>query len=140
MHHPATPENICAETPDTELERLCAESDADLIICGHTHRPFAKKIHGVWVANTGGCGRSGDSDLRASYLLGTINPFALHHIRVPYDMTETIARLKKQKEIMVMFSLGLDFDEATAATERRTAGKPATIQDTVSVVSAGDGA
>lgn len=139
MHHPVAPENICAETPDAELERLCTESDADLIICGHTHRPFARKMHGVWIANTGGCGRSGDGDLRASYLLATINPFALHHIRVPYDMTETMRRLKNQKGIMTMFSLGLDFDEAAAAAEQGAAGDPATMPDTVSVVSAGDG-
>jgi len=133
MHHPASPENVCAETPEAELERLCADTDADVIICGHAHCTFAKKIHGVWVANTGGAGRSGDGDLRASYLLATRDPFSLHHIRVPYDLEETLQHLKKQKEIAVMFAAGLDFDEAA---EQREIPKLPPMQSTVTVTAA----
>ncbi|MDV0441355.1 CHAD domain-containing protein [Methanorbis furvi] len=115
MHHPKSCENVCSETSDAELNRLAAETDADVIICGHTHRPFAKKVHGVWIANTGGGGRSGDGDLRASYLLATKDPFTLHHIRVPYNIEETLARLEKNKELTAMFGAGLDFDEAADA-------------------------
>ncbi|HJK74446.1 MAG TPA: metallophosphoesterase family protein, partial [Methanocorpusculum sp.] len=132
MHRPAVPEKVCAETPAAELEQLCADTDADVIICGHTHRTFAKKLHGVWIANTGGAGRSGDGDLRASYLLVTRDPFALHHIRVPYDLEETLKHLKKQKEITAMFAAGLDFDEA--ADRQDAAALP--MPDTVTVTAA----
>ncbi|MDE2518779.1 MAG: CHAD domain-containing protein [Methanocorpusculum sp.] len=133
MHHPVSPENICSETPAAELERFCADTDADVIICGHTHRTFAKKIHGVWVANTGGAGRSGDGALRASYLLVTRDPFSLHHIRVPYDLEETLQHLKKQKEIAAMFAGGLDFDEAAG---QREIPRPVPMQNTVTVTAA----
>lgn len=132
MHRPAVPEKVCAETPAAELEQLCADTDADVIICGHTHRTFAKKLHGVWIANTGSAGRSGDGDLRASYLLVTRDPFALHHIRVPYDLEETLKHLKKQKEITAMFAAGLDFDEA--ADRQDAAALP--MPDTVTVTAA----
>ncbi|MDV0443614.1 CHAD domain-containing protein [Methanorbis rubei] len=115
VHHPKSFENVCSETSDAQLEQLAAETDADVIICGHTHRPFAKKVHGVWITNTGGGGRSGDGDLRASYLLATKDPFTLHHIRVPYNIEETLARLAKNKELTAMFGAGLDFDEAADA-------------------------
>ena len=133
MHHPASPENICPETPLAELEQLSADTDADVIICGHTHRPFAAKIRGVWIANTGGAGRTGDGDLRASYLLMTRDPFSLHHIRVPYDLAKTLSALKKQKETAAMFAAGLDFNEA--ADQNRTT-EPLTMPDTVSVTAA----
>ncbi len=134
MHHPKSPENICPETPETELEQLCAETDADVIICGHTHRSFAKKVHGVWIANTGGSGRSGDGDLRASYLLATKDPFALHHIRVPYRIEETLTHLGKHKVLAAMFGAGLDFDEAIEADMPEAKQMP----QTVSVISAGE--
>lgn len=135
MHHPSSPENICTTTPAPELERLCSDTDADVIICGHTHRPFAKKVHGVWIANTGGGGRSGDGDLRASYLLATRDPFTLHHIRVPYNLEETLKHLRKQKELTAMFAAGLDFDEA--AEHSGTPELPA-MPDTISVTAAED--
>lgn len=133
LHHPASPENICPETPLAELEQLSADTDADVIICGHTHRPFAAKIRGVWIANTGGAGRTGDGDLRASYLLMTRDPFSLHHIRVPYNLAETLSALKKHKEIATMFAAGLDFNEA--ADQNRTT-EPLIMPDTVSVTAA----
>lgn len=133
MHHPVFPENVCAETPETELERLCADAEADVIICGHTHCTFARKIHGVWIANTGGAGRSGDKDLRASYLLATRDPFSLHHIRVPYNLEETLRHLKKHKEIAAMFAAGLDFDEAA---DLREVPELPPMQTTVTVTAA----
>ena len=110
----------------------CVPTLTPTIICGHTHRTFAKKLHGVWIANTGGAGRSGDGDLRASYLLVTRDPFALHHIRVPYDLEETLKHLKKQKEITAMFAAGLDFDEA--ADRHSAAALP--MPDTVTITAA----
>ena len=133
MHHPASPENVCAETPEPELERLCADTDADVIICGHTHCTFARKMHGVWIANTGGAGRSGDGDLRASYLLATRDPFSLHHIRVPYNLEETLRHLRKHKETAAMFAAGLDFDEAA---DLREVPELPPMQTTVTVTAA----
>lgn len=135
MHHPTSPENVCAETPEPELERLCADTDADVIICGHTHCTFARKMHGVWIANTGGAGRSGDGDLRASYLLATRDPFSLHHIRVPYNLEETLRHLRKHKETAAMFAAGLDFDEAADLGE---IPELPPMQTTVTVTAAGE--
>ncbi len=118
VHTPGCP--VCAETPESDLERVCREADADLLIAGHTHVAFSRTVHGVRIANTGGCGRSGDGDLRACYLLITREPFSLHYIRVPYDVRavpEQLAKQKKSKVLTYMFTYGLDFDEAVAVSQ-----------------------
>ena len=126
VHTPGCP--VCAQTPESDLERVCREADADLLISGHTHVAFARTVHGVRLANTGGCGRSGDGDLRACYLLITREPFSLHYIRVPYDVravTEQLAKQKKSKVLTYMFTYGLDFDEAAAQSKGGGDGLPA---------------
>jgi putative phosphoesterase len=130
MHHPEFPEKVCPETPAADLERLVLETDADVVICAHTHRSFAKDVHGTLVLNTGSVGRPGDGDLRACYLLITKEPFAVHHIRVPYDPEPVLAGLKKH--LRVMFAYGLDFDEAVKA-EKTGEYPEVRMPDTVTV-------
>ena len=46
----------------------------DVLACGHTHIPFARRIRGVTVVNAGSVGRPVDSDPRGSYALVEIEP------------------------------------------------------------------
>ncbi|MDR3102395.1 MAG: CHAD domain-containing protein [Methanocalculaceae archaeon] len=131
MHQPVELENTCPETPDDGLKRLCTEVDADVIICGRARWSFAKKIQGVWSANTG---RSGGGDLHASYLLTTRDPFTLYHIHVPYDLEETLKSLEKQKEIPALFVVGLSSDETASAHSREQ--PKAVMPNTVSTTTA----
>lgn len=45
------------------------EQHPDLLICGHTHIPFTKKISGIFVVNAGAVGVSIDGDPRGSYAI-----------------------------------------------------------------------
>lgn len=63
---------------------------ADIIVTGHSHKPFAVETDGRWFINTGSVGMPKDGDPRASYALLTLNPFSLYHIRVPYDYRRSV--------------------------------------------------
>ncbi|MCQ2356414.1 MAG: metallophosphatase family protein [Methanocorpusculum sp.] len=72
--HPVSSESLCRNTR-TGTGTVCADTGTDVIICGHIHCTFARKMHGAWIANTGGAGLYGDGDLQASYQLATRDPF-----------------------------------------------------------------
>lgn len=56
----ATPESDTAiftrRTPDERLLTLLGEVEADVVICGHTHMPFDRRVGGIRVVNAGSVG------------------------------------------------------------------------------------
>lgn len=80
-------EYLFEDRPLSSFERLAASSDADLIVFGHTHRPYTKVAGGVRFVNAGSVGKPKDGDWRACYVL--LSPDAselVEFIRVPYDL------------------------------------------------------
>ncbi len=77
-------------TPETRLLEIASAVQARVVVTGHSHRPSAREIGGVWFVNTGSVGRSEDGDTRACYALITVDPFSLTHIRVPYEIGRTV--------------------------------------------------
>jgi putative phosphoesterase len=55
-------------TPRALAAKLGGERP-DLLVCGHSHVPFVRRISGVTVANAGSVGRPVDGDPRGSYAL-----------------------------------------------------------------------
>ena len=49
-------EIISARTPDTRVRALVAGVDADVVVCGHTHMPFDRRVNGLRVVNPGSVG------------------------------------------------------------------------------------
>ncbi len=41
----------------------------DILVCGHSHLPFARQVNGVFVANAGSVGRAKDGDPRGSLVV-----------------------------------------------------------------------
>jgi len=83
---------LTPDTPDERLRELARKANADVIISGHSHQPFARRVDEVWFINTGSVGRPDDGDPRACYAVLRITPESLdvQHYRVEYD-TERIA-------------------------------------------------
>ncbi len=88
-------EKIGPETPDEKLRELAHLADADVIIFGHSHRPFSRQVDGVWFINPGGTGRQDDGDPRASYAILRINPLEVNHYRVAYDVEKAAAAIRE---------------------------------------------
>ncbi|MCD6367963.1 MAG: metallophosphoesterase family protein, partial [Candidatus Aenigmarchaeota archaeon] len=67
-----SPENplggmISGAEPIGNLNRYFSKTNADIIICGHTHIPFVKEINGKYIINPGSVGEPRDGNPAASY-------------------------------------------------------------------------
>ena len=70
---------------------------ADVIVCGHSHVPFLRKV-GPWrFINPGSVGRPDDGDPRASYAVAEFRrgALAVRHYRVAYDAERTAQRSRE---------------------------------------------
>jgi putative phosphoesterase len=57
------------EAGDAELESIFGPLDSPVVVYGHIHRPFIRRLPARIVANSGSTGLPYDGDPRASYLL-----------------------------------------------------------------------
>jgi len=74
---------------DEELHGTYASLGAQIVVYGHIHRPYIRRLQGMTVANTGSVSQSYDGDTRASYLV--IDGESVSIRRVAYDV-ETEAK------------------------------------------------
>lgn len=99
-------EYLFAERPDNSLLRLMESEQADVMLFGHTHKPYHRIIttevdgntryhHAI---NTGSVGKPKDGDPRGGYVLLTLtgepiatSPHAIRveFVRIPYDIEAT---------------------------------------------------
>lgn len=91
----AIDDRLTPETPDARLRELAREAAADLVVCGHTHQPFARRVDEVLFVNTGSVGRPEDGDPRASWALLEADGDGLRvrHRRVAYDVDRAAAAI-----------------------------------------------
>jgi predicted phosphodiesterase len=76
---------------DDELRSTYGSLDAPLVVYGHIHIPYIRRLPGLTVANTGSVSQSYDGDTRASYLL--IDGESLTNRRVEYDVQSEVEEL-----------------------------------------------
>jgi putative phosphoesterase len=69
---------------DDELQTTYASLRAPIVVYGHIHRPYIRRVQGLTVANTGSVSQSYDGDRRASYLV--IDGESVSIRRVEYDV------------------------------------------------------
>ncbi len=70
-------------TPEARLEHIFGTTGVQVIVCGHTHRPLARRVGERVLLNPGCVGRGLGSDPRPSYLiLDTEGGLAALHVRV----------------------------------------------------------
>jgi putative phosphoesterase len=69
---------------DDELQSTYAPLRAPIVVYGHIHRPYVRRMQGMTVANTGSVSQSYDGDRRASYLV--IDGESVTIRRVEYDV------------------------------------------------------
>lgn len=71
------------------LERIAAGADADVLVFGHTHKPWVREIGSVLFINTGSVGKPKDGDPRAAWALLTVEPDSPLQVEIrrePYDV------------------------------------------------------
>jgi putative phosphoesterase len=60
-------EYLFEEKPARLYERLAAQAEADVLVFGHTHRPWIHEYGGVLFVNCGSVGKPKDGDPRAAF-------------------------------------------------------------------------
>ena len=74
------------DASDEELQRTYGSLGTKLVVYGHIHRSFVRRIGNMTVANTGSVSQSYDGDTRASYLLMDGESVVIR--RVAYDVQQ----------------------------------------------------
>lgn len=69
---------------DDKLQKTYASLRSPIVVYGHIHRPYIRRVQGMTVANTGSVSQSYDGDRRASYLAIDGENLAIR--RVEYDV------------------------------------------------------
>ncbi len=80
------------------FERIAAAETADVLVFGHTHRPWHRTFGEVLFVNVGSVGRPTDGDPRAAYTVLHLGPgttVEVEDVRVEYDVERTAAGIVK---------------------------------------------
>jgi putative phosphoesterase len=91
----ATPRNdtevFTRETPEESLVNVFAGVDAPVVVCGHTHMQFDRKVGGARVVNAGSVGMPFAQPPGAHWLL--VGP-GVQLRQTAYDLTNAVARIR----------------------------------------------
>jgi diadenosine tetraphosphatase ApaH/serine/threonine PP2A family protein phosphatase len=79
------------DAEDGELNSTYGVYNARLVVYGHIHRPYVRRLNGLVVANSGSVGSPFDGDPRASYLL--VSAAGVEVVRVEYDVDREASAL-----------------------------------------------
>jgi diadenosine tetraphosphatase ApaH/serine/threonine PP2A family protein phosphatase len=112
-------EYLFEDRPLSSFQRLAASSNADVIIYGHTHRPYTKLVDDVLFVNVGSVGKPKDGDWRACYALvepGSSQP--VQFIRLPYDLKRATDAIR-QTDLPHEFATDLERGGTPVATPAR---------------------
>lgn len=95
------------------LEAKLGDARPDVLVCGHTHIPFVKRIGGTLIVNCGSAGHPVDGDPRPAYALVRTEQTAAPRgriVRFEYDRNRTMTALEKTS---LPKGLRKDFSEGT---------------------------
>lgn len=90
-------EYLFEDRPLASFERLAQSSEADVIVFGHTHLPYAKTAAGVLFVNAGSVGKPKDHDPRACYVMldTSVSAPRASFQRVEYDVASAAAAIRR---------------------------------------------
>lgn len=90
-------EFLFQETPINRFRELAGKSDCDIVISGHSHSPYHKKINHVHFINPGSVGRMFDGCPDGSYAVLELvtGEVRVEHFRCSYDIERVISDLQK---------------------------------------------
>jgi putative phosphoesterase len=93
------------------LERIAASADADVLVFGHTHKPWVREIDGVLFVNDGSVGKPKDGDPRAAWALLSVaagQPVQVEIRRVVYDVAAMAAAIRAAEGLPDHFARDLE--------------------------------
>jgi putative phosphoesterase len=89
-------EHLYHDTPEKRFEELAQKSGVDIIVFGHSHDQFTKKVDGTLFINPGTVGMPRDANPQAAYAVITANPFSVELVRVNYEVEAAADALRRK--------------------------------------------
>lgn len=91
-------EYLYEDRPEATFERIAKLAATDVLLFGHTHLPYQKKVTGTLFINTGSVGKPKDGDPRAGYVILEVKrrPRAEFR-RVPYDIQSAAEAIRRSE-------------------------------------------
>lgn len=71
-YSPGSKQGLGTWTPDAHLAELAETTEAKIVVCGHTHTPFVRRVGGILWVNPGSLGR--DFGGKSRYAVLTLEP------------------------------------------------------------------
>jgi putative phosphoesterase len=88
-------EYLFEDRPLSSFQRLAGSSNTDIIVFGHTHKPYVKEVDGVTFLNVGSVGKPKDGDWRACYAVLEVGASStVVFQRVVYDVAKAAAAIR----------------------------------------------
>ena len=81
------------DASDAELQEIYGPLGAELVVYGHIHRPYVRRVGDFTLANSGSVGMPFDGDRRAAYLLVTDGRPEIR--RVGYNVRRYVTELER---------------------------------------------
>lgn len=99
-------EYLFADKREETLARIVEQSGADILVCGHTHQPFHKRLGARHLVNAGSVGKPKHGDPKAVYAVLELEggDLKVEFIKVPYDV-ELVATAIENSELPNEFAL-----------------------------------
>jgi putative phosphoesterase len=93
------------------LERIARDADCDVLIFGHTHKPWHRSIENVLFINDGSVGKPKDGDPRAAWSLLSIDADGEVRVemrRVDYDIAAMAAAIRAADSLPDHFATDIE--------------------------------
>ena len=92
------------------LARIAQMAECDVLVFGHTHKPWVREIEGVLFINTGSVGKPKDGDPRAAWVLLTIDPDEVQAEvrRLSYDVEAMVAAIRAADGLPDRFAIDIE--------------------------------
>jgi putative phosphoesterase len=90
-------EYLFEDKPAKTFERIAAGADCDVLVFGHTHKPWVHEYGGVLFVNCGSVGKPKDRDPRTAYAVLRSNggDVAVEIVRVGYDADAVATEMRE---------------------------------------------
>lgn len=91
----AVNEYLFEDTPESTLQEIFETSGAEILVVGHTHKPFHRLFKGHHLINAGSVGRPKHGDPNAVYCIVTLSEGVyVEFLKVPYDSNATAQAIR----------------------------------------------
>jgi putative phosphoesterase len=89
-------EYLYEDRPEATFDRIARVAGTDILLFGHTHLPYAKKVSGTTFINCGSVGKPKDGDPDAGYVILSLGRSAkIDFRRVSYDVSAATKAIRE---------------------------------------------